>query len=95
MAYAWTLSEGRRAHFNHSFFSKMPRRLNPLEAEAVDDKLITKPNDQEFVFVRFLRDYEIYTLNIQVDIQIIKDTVYFLPFVAVKDFIERHEAELV
>ena len=45
MAYAWTLSEQRKAHFQYSFLGKLPRQMNPFEGEAVDDKLITKPND--------------------------------------------------
>jgi hypothetical protein len=57
--------------------------------------MITKPNEQEFVFVRFLKDYEIFTLNIQIDVQIRKDMVYFLPYVAVREFCEKGEASLL
>lgn len=42
----------------------MPSRLNPFESEQLEDRMITKPNEQEFVFVRFLKEYEAYSLNI-------------------------------
>ena len=45
MTYAWTLSEQRKSHFSNSFLGKLPKKLDPFEGEAVDDKLITKPND--------------------------------------------------
>jgi hypothetical protein len=46
--------------------------------------MITKPNDQEFVFVRFLKDYEVYALNIEIEIKIKRDTIYFMPYTAAK-----------
>lgn len=84
VGYAWSLYEAKKAHFAQSFLGKIPSRLSPFEGEQVDDKLITKPNEQEFVFVRFLKDYDIFSLNIGVEIQIRKDMVYFLPYVAVR-----------
>jgi len=57
--------------------------------------MITKPNEQEFVLVRFLKEYERYSLNIEIDIQIKLGHVYFLPYIAVKEFCERGEAELL
>lgn len=64
MAYAWTLYESKKTHFGQVFLNKMPSRLNPFEGEQLDDRMITKPNEQEFVFVRFLKEYEAYSLNI-------------------------------
>jgi GINS complex subunit 4 len=97
MAYAWTLYESKKAHFNQTFLAKLPSKLNPFEtpSETVDDKLITKPNEQEFVFVRFLRDHERYMLNIEIEVRIKAGQVYFLPYIAAREFCERGEAELL
>jgi hypothetical protein len=57
--------------------------------------MITKPNLQEFVFVRFLKDYEVYALNIEIEIKIQKDTIYFIPYTAAKDLCEKGEASLL
>ena len=84
VAYAWALYEGKKELFRQLFLNKIPARMNPFERETVEDRLITRPNEQEFVFVRFLKEYDSYALNIQIQVQIKKDTVYFLPYVAVK-----------
>ena len=65
-----------------------------FEQDTLDDRLskyytilnfvVTKPNEQEFVFVKFLKEYERYSLNIEIEIRIRKDAIYFLPYVAVK-----------
>lgn len=96
MTYAWTLYEGKKAHFNNALLNKLPSRLNPFEnSDNVDDRMITKPNENEFVLVRFLKEHEMYMLNIDIEIQIKQGCVYFLPYVAVREFCERGEAELL
>lgn len=95
MSYAWKLYESKKDHFKQVLLLKLPARINPFESETLDDRLITKPNENEFVFVRFYKDYEVYSLNIQIDIQIKKDTVYFMPYSAVKEFCEKGEASLL
>ncbi len=84
MQYAWSLYESKKEHFGKVFLNKIASRLNPFEAESLEDRMITKPNDKEFVFVRFLKDYEIYALNIEIEIKIQKNTIYFMPYTAVK-----------
>ena len=37
-----------------SFFEKIPRKLNILEEEPVNDRYSTQPNLEEFVFIRML-----------------------------------------
>lgn len=100
MTYAWELYSSKKEHFAHAFLNKLPSKLNPFQqaedAEtSLDDRMITKPNENDFVFVRFLKDYDVYSLNIDIDIQIKKDTVYFLPYKAVRDFCERGEGTLL
>jgi GINS complex subunit 4 len=96
MSYAWSLYEGKKWHFGHVFLNKLPGRLNPFEAaDSMEERLLTPPNGEEFVFVRFLRDYEAYMLNIEVEIAIKAHAVYFLPYCAVREFCERGEAELL
>lgn len=102
MAYAWSIYEAKKEHFQNSFLVKIPSQVNPFakggdteEGEQVDDRLITKPNESEFVFVRFHKEYEVYQLNIELEIKIIKDSVYFLPYKAVRELCERGEASLL
>lgn len=103
MEYAWRTYEGKKEHFQTSFLVKIPSQLNPFAknseeeagGETVDERLITKPNEGEFVFVRFLKEYEVYQLNIDIEIKIIKDAVYFLPYKAVRELCERGEASLL
>ena len=52
--FAFKLYESRKTHFEQSFFDKIPRKLNILEEEPVDDRYITQPNLEEFVFIRML-----------------------------------------
>lgn len=61
----------------------------------MDDRLVAKPNEQEFVFVRFLKEYEVYAFNIEIEVQIKRDNVYFLPYVAVRELCEKGEATLL
>lgn len=57
--------------------------------------MITKPNENEYVFVRFLKDYEVYALNIDLEIKIRSGTIYFMPYKACKDLCEKGEAFLL
>ena len=57
--------------------------------------LVTKPNPNHFVFVRFLVSKARHTILEHIDIEIKEDNIYFLPFEEVKGFCERGEAELV
>ena len=94
MQFAWSLYENKKGQFSQAFFNKIPSRLNMFEQDTLDDRLskyytlfnfvVTKPNEQEFVFVKFLKEYERYSLNIEIEIRIRKDAIYFLPYVAVK-----------
>lgn len=85
MNYAWSIyDKGKKTLYNQVFLNKIPSSLNPFKDDTVEDRLITKPNEQEFVFVRFHKDYEVYSLNIQIDIVIRKGNIYFLPYVAVR-----------
>jgi GINS complex subunit 4 len=84
MQYAWSLYESKKEHFAQAFLNKIPSRLNPFDSDTLEDRMITKPNDQEFVFVRFLKDYEVYALNIEIEIKIKRDTIYFMPYTAAK-----------
>ncbi len=84
MTYVWSLYEGKKTIYSQQFLNKIPSRLNPFEAESLEDKMVTKPNENEFVFVRFMKEYEVYSLNIEIDISIKENTVYFMPYKAVK-----------
>ena len=57
--------------------------------------MITKPNENEYVFVRFLKDYEVYALNINLEIKIRSGTIYFMPYKACKELCEKGEAFLL
>jgi len=93
--YAWTLSENKKTLFNMGLFSKIPSSLNHFQKETLDDRLITKPNEKEFVFVRFLKDYSMYKLPNQIEMEIKKNCVYFLNYDQIKEFLEKGEAELL
>ena len=54
--FAFNLYEARKTHFEHSFFKKIPRKLNIMEEEQLEDCYITKPNLDEFVFIRMLTE---------------------------------------
>lgn len=77
--------------------NKIPSKLNPFanETESLEDRMITKPNENEFVFVRFLKDYEVYSLKVEVDIRIKKDTIYFMPYLSARELCEKGEASLL
>ena len=46
--------------------------------------IVAKPNEQEFVFVKFEKDYDRYLLNTQIELIIKKNNIYFLPYSAIK-----------
>lgn len=55
MEYAWTLCETKKEHFKTEFFNKISKKLNCMSDDSeIPDSMITKPNDNQFVFVRFL-----------------------------------------
>ncbi len=95
MDYAFTLYQGKKQHFETSFLNKIPSKLNPFDADSLDDRMVTKPNEREYVFVRFHKDYEVYSLNVEVDVTIKREQVYFLPYKAVREFCEKGEASLL
>jgi hypothetical protein len=45
---------------------------------------VTKPNDKEYVFIRFLKDYGKYSLFTDIEVEIKKDNIYFIPYHAIK-----------
>lgn len=69
MDYTWQLYESRKEHFNSEFFDKISKKLNTMQdGQDVPDSMsklkydysdklfffiVTKPNPQTFVFVRF------------------------------------------
>jgi hypothetical protein len=60
MAYAWTLYESKKKYFEDAFLHKVPSKLNAFNSEELDKRMITVPNEKEFVFVRFFRTYSMY-----------------------------------
>lgn len=96
MDYAWTLYEAKKDHFNNEFFGKISKKLNMMqEGQDIPDKMITKPNPKEFVFVRFLVSIPKYTILEHIDIEVKEDKIYFLPFDQVKYLLKKGEAELI
>lgn len=49
-----------------------------------NEGIVTKPNSKEFVFVRFLVNYEKYQLLQDIDVELKKDNIYFVPYDNVK-----------
>ena len=96
MEFAWTLYEAKKAHLNKEFFSKISKKLNCMEeGQDIPDKMITKPNRQELVLVRFLVSIPKYTVLEHIDIEVKEDKIYFLPFDQIVVLLKRGEAELV
>ena len=42
------------------------------------------PNEKEFVFVRFLKGYARYSIMAHIDVELKKDSIYFLPYDCVR-----------
>ena len=81
MEFSWTLYESQKQHFNKEFFSKVSMKLNCMvDGQDIQDKMITKPNPKEFVFVRFLVSIPKYTVLEHIDIEVKEDKIYFLPY---------------
>lgn len=57
MLFAWTLYSEKKALFHNSFFETLPKKLDPYQKDSLDKRMITEPNLNEFVFVRFLKTY--------------------------------------
>ena len=93
--YAFNLYEARKTHYEKSFFDKIPKKLNIMEEEQMNDRYITQPNLQEFVFVRMLLDIESWQYDQNITGQILKNNVYFMPFEKAKEFLSEGKAELL
>ena len=78
--FAFKLYEARKSHFEASFFDKIPRKLNILEEEPVNDRYITQPNLDEFVFIRMLVGIKKFDYNIYITAELLENDVYFMPY---------------
>lgn len=65
------------------------------DGQDMQDSMITKPNPQAFVFVRFLIQKECHQFFGHIDIQLKEDNIYYLPFDQIKEFLEKGQAQLV
>lgn len=94
--YAWQLYESRKEHFKTEFFDKISKKLNLMQdGQDIQDSMVTKPNPQAFVFVRFFIKKQVHQVFGYIDIEIKEDCIYYLPFEQIKEFLERGEAQLV
>ena len=93
--FAFNLYEARKAHFEQSFFEKIPRKLNIMEEETMNDRYITQPNLEEFVFIRMLVGIPKYDYNADIEVQLLENNVYFMPYSGVKEFLQEGKAELL
>ena len=66
--FAFNLYEARKSHFEQSFFEKIPRKLNIMEEETMNDRYITQPNLEEFVFIRMLITIPKYEYNEDIEV---------------------------
>ena len=57
--------------------------------------VVTKPNTQAHVFVRFLVSIPKLTIMNNVDIEINEDTISFMPYDSIVGLLEQGHAELV
>ena len=95
MQFAFKLYESRKDYFKQTFFEKIPAKLNCLEEEPIDNRIskcfsslmssllncvVTAPNTNEFVFVRMLKAYESVTLLDEIEVQLLENQIYFLPY---------------
>ena len=85
--FAFKLYEARKNHFESAFFEKIPRKLNILEEEPVNDRYITKPNAEEFVFIRMLVTIEKFEYDENITAQLLENNVYFIPYSGIKAFL--------
>jgi hypothetical protein len=46
--------------------------------------LVTKPNEQEFVFFRILKGYSRYQLTEDIEVEFKSDNIYFAPYESIK-----------
>lgn len=94
--YAWQLYESRKEHFKGEFFDKISKRLNTMQdGQDMQDSMITKPNPQAFVFVRFFIKKHVHQVFGYIDIEIKEDCIYYLPFEQIREFLEKGQAQLV
>lgn len=81
MEYSWQLYEAKKDHYKKEFFGNISNKLNMMaDGTDIPDNMITQPNLQNFIFVRFLNSYQKYTIMGHIDIEIKEDNVYFLPY---------------
>mmetsp|Transcript_17932 Transcript_17932/g.30504 ORF Transcript_17932/g.30504 Transcript_17932/m.30504 type:complete len:139 (-) Transcript_17932:45-461(-) len=97
MDYAWTLYEAKKDHLKNEFFQNVPNRLNCMKEDAeIPDLMITKPNPKQFVFMRFLMNFEIIRFENEIDLKgVQEDQIFFFPFDQIKTFLEKGQAELI
>ena len=63
------------------FFDKISKKLNTMQdGQDMQDSMITKPNPQAFVFVRFFIKKQCHQVFGYIDIEIKEDAIYYLPF---------------
>ena len=93
--FAFSLYEARKTHFEQSFFEKIPRKLNIMEEETMNNRYITQPNLEEFVFIRMLITIEKYEYLEHIEVQLLENNVYFIPYSGVKEFLQEGKAELL
>jgi len=96
MDYAWHLYEARKDHFKTELFDKISKKLNSMQdGQDIENSMITKPNTQAFVFVRFfIRKQEHHVFG-YIAIEIREDCIYYLPYEEIKTFLETGQAQLV
>ena len=96
--FAFNVLEARKTHFQQSFFEKVPRELNVFEQDPVPDRVskyylnlkliflfsVTQPNPNEFVFVRMRIGKDSYQILDEIEVQLLEDQVYFLPYNCVR-----------
>lgn len=93
--FAFNLYEARKTHFEQSFFEKIPRKLNIMEEEPVNDRYITQPNLEEFVFIRMLVTISAYAYSEDIEVQLLENNVYFMPYSGIREFLQEGKAELL
>jgi len=58
-----------------------------FEKDPVDERIITRPNVNEFVFVRMRFTSESFNLFDEIHVTLLENQVYFLPYDTIKSFI--------
>ena len=67
-----------------------------MEEEPVNDRYITQPNLEEFVFIRILIDIAKFKYDENISVaNVEKNTVYFMPYSKIKELLSEGKAELL